>query len=122
MLEKIDDKKAYFSISEVCRETELEQHVLRYWETEFSQLKPKKNRAGNRAYRLKDIQLIKFIKQLLYDEHFTIVGAKKRISESREHANDPDSTEQNLTNNTSKSLPVPLIRRELEAILKILEK
>jgi len=73
--------KTYFSISEVCQETGLEQHVLRYWETEFSQLKPKKNRAGKRAYKLKEINLIKFIKTLLYDELYTIQGAKKRLNE-----------------------------------------
>ena len=57
----ISPGKMYYSISEVCNETGLEQHVLRYWETEFPSLKPKKNRAGNRAYRKKDIDLIKYI-------------------------------------------------------------
>ncbi len=74
-------KKAYYSISEVCRFTSLEPHVLRYWESEFPQLRPKKNRAGNRAYREKDITLIKNIKHLLYDEKFTISGARKKLSE-----------------------------------------
>jgi DNA-binding transcriptional MerR regulator len=76
--------KMYYSISEVCRETALEQHVLRYWETEFPQLKPKKNRAGNRAYRSKEIKLIKYIKYLLYHEKFTIQGAKKKLAETRD--------------------------------------
>jgi DNA-binding transcriptional MerR regulator len=74
----------YYSISEVCHETGLEQHVLRYWETEFPQLRPKKNRAGNRAYRSKEIKLIKFIKYLLYHEKFTIQGAKKKLAETRD--------------------------------------
>ncbi|NLL12172.1 MAG: MerR family transcriptional regulator [Fibrobacter sp.] len=74
-------KKAYYSISEVCRFTSLEPHVLRYWESEFPQLRPKKNRAGNRAYRDKDIEIIKNIKHLLYDEKFTISGARKKLSE-----------------------------------------
>ena len=73
-------EKMYYSISEVCGETGLEQHVLRYWETEFPNLKPKKNRAGNRAYRRKDIELIKRIKYLLYEKQFTIQGAKKVLS------------------------------------------
>lgn len=76
-------KKLYYSISEVCALTELEQHVLRYWESEFPQLRPKKNRAGNRAYRDKDIEIIKYIKHLLYEEKFTIPGAKKKIAESK---------------------------------------
>jgi DNA-binding transcriptional MerR regulator len=76
--------KMYYSISEVCRETGLEQHVLRYWETEFPQLKPKKNRAGNRAYRAKEIKLVKYIKYLLYNEKFTIQGAKRKLADTKE--------------------------------------
>lgn len=75
--------KTYYSISEVCTQTSLEPHVLRYWESEFSQLRPKKNRAGNRAYRTKDIDIIKYIKFLLYEEKFTIPGAKKRLTEAK---------------------------------------
>lgn len=78
-------KKTYYSISEVCSKTGLEQHVLRYWESEFGQLRPKKNRAGNRAYREKDIELINYIKYLLYDEHYTIAGAKKRLAETKDY-------------------------------------
>jgi DNA-binding transcriptional MerR regulator len=70
-------KKLYYSISEVSKITGLEQYVLRYWETEFEQLKPAKNRAGNRIYTNKDIKLIMHIKQLLRDEKYTIEGAKK---------------------------------------------
>jgi DNA-binding transcriptional MerR regulator len=77
----LDNKKAYYSISEVCAKTGLESHVLRYWETEFPQLRPKKNRAGNRAYRDKDIEIIRYIKYLLYEEQFTILGAKKKCAE-----------------------------------------
>ena len=76
----LNPNKIYYSISEVCTELDLEQHVLRYWENEFSQLRPKKNRAGNRAYRAKDVKLIKFIKFLLHEELFTIQGAKKKLS------------------------------------------
>lgn len=70
-------KKLYYSISEVSKITGLEQYVLRYWETEFDQLKPAKNRAGNRIYTNKDIKLILHIKTLLRDEKYTIEGAKK---------------------------------------------
>ncbi len=58
--------------------------MLRYWESEFPQLRPKKNRAGNRAYREKDIEVILAIKHLLYSEQFTIPGAKKKIAEAKE--------------------------------------
>lgn len=70
-------RKLYYSISEVSKITGIEQYVLRYWETEFEQLKPQKNRAGNRIYTNKDIQLILHIKTLLRERKFTIEGAKK---------------------------------------------
>ncbi len=70
-------KKLYYSISEVSKITNLEQYVLRYWESEFDELKPQKNRAGNRIYTNKDIQLILFIKKLLREERYTIEGAKQ---------------------------------------------
>ena len=69
-------KKLYYSISEVSEITDLKAYVLRYWETEFSQLKPPKNRAGNRTYRKKDIEIILKIKDLLYEKKFTIDGAR----------------------------------------------
>ena len=70
-------KKLYYSISEVAKITDLEQYVLRYWEAEFEQLKPAKNRAGNRIYTNRDIKLILYIKKLLRDERYTIEGAKQ---------------------------------------------
>jgi len=80
-----ENKKTYYSISEVCTKTGLEPHVLRYWESEFSQLRPKKNRAGNRAYREKDIDIVRYIKYLLYQEQYTIPGAKKKLLETRDY-------------------------------------
>jgi DNA-binding transcriptional MerR regulator len=74
-------KKLYYSISEVSKMTEVEQYVLRYWETEFEQLKPQKNRAGNRIYSNKDIQLILYIKNLLRNKKYTIEGAKKILED-----------------------------------------
>ena len=73
--------KLYYSISEVSELTELEATVLRYWEKEFPQLRPKHNRGGKRMYREKDIRVIREIKRLTRDEGFTIAGAKKRIQE-----------------------------------------
>jgi DNA-binding transcriptional MerR regulator len=72
-------RKLYYSISEVSKIAGLEQYVLRYWETEFAQLKPAKNRAGNRIYTNKDIKLIFEIRRLLRDEKYTIEGAKKLL-------------------------------------------
>src|ERR1039457_1690152 len=70
-------KKLYYSISEVSKITDMEQYVLRYWESEFEQLNPQKNRAGNRIYTNKDIQVILHIKSLLREKKYTIEGAKK---------------------------------------------
>lgn len=76
-MKSIGIKKLYYSISEVSKITDLEQYVLRYWESEFDQLKPQKNRAGNRVYTNKDIKLILHIKKLLREERYTIEGAKQ---------------------------------------------
>ncbi len=80
-MEAREFKKLYYSISEVSEVTGLKQYVLRYWETEFSQLKPTKNRAGNRTYRSSDIDLIMEIKSLLYGRKFTLKGAKQYLKE-----------------------------------------
>jgi DNA-binding transcriptional MerR regulator len=80
-------KKLYYSISEVSKLTDLEQYILRYWETEFDQLKPSKNRAGNRIYTNKDIKMILLIKKLLREEKYTIEGAKKILSDPAELKN-----------------------------------
>jgi DNA-binding transcriptional MerR regulator len=74
-------KKLYYSISEVSKIADIEQYVLRYWETEFELLRPQKNRAGNRIYTNKDIQLIMHIKELLREKKYTIEGAKKILEE-----------------------------------------
>ena len=74
-------KKLYYSISEVSKIADIEQYVLRYWETEFEQLTPQKNRAGNRIYTNKDIRLILYIKELLREKKYTIEGAKKILED-----------------------------------------
>lgn len=74
-------KKLYYSISEVSKITDVEQYVLRFWENVFEQLRPQKNRAGNRIYTNKEIELILFIKGLLRDQKYTIEGAKKVLNE-----------------------------------------
>ncbi len=76
-------KKAYYAIGEVCDLTGLKDHVLRYWETQFDVLNPTKNRAGNRVYRPKEVELILLVKHLLYEEKYTIEGARKKLLEMR---------------------------------------
>ena len=76
-------KRAYYSIGEVCDLTGLKAHVLRYWETQFEILHPTKNRAGNRVFRPKEIELILLVKHLLYEQKFTIDGARQRLLDMR---------------------------------------
>jgi DNA-binding transcriptional MerR regulator len=72
-------KRLYYSISDVSDLVGLKAHILRFWESEFPMLRPRKNRAGNRAYTERDIRVVRLIKQLLYDEKYTIDGAKARL-------------------------------------------
>ncbi len=74
-------EKLFFRIGEVCDLIKVQPHVLRYWETEFPMLAPQKNRAGQRVYRRKDVEMVLRIRDLLYEEKFTIAGAKKRLLE-----------------------------------------
>ena len=76
-------KKAYYSIGEVCDLTSLKPHVLRYWETQFELLHPTKNRAGNRVFRPKEVELVLLVKHLLYEKKFTIDGARQRLLDMR---------------------------------------
>ena len=77
------ESKLYRSISEVSDMLDVKAHVLRYWETQFSMLRPKKNRAGNRMYRPEDVRLLLRIKELLYDRRYTIAGARRTLLDDR---------------------------------------
>jgi len=77
------DGKLYRSISEVSEMLDVKPHVLRYWETQFSMLRPKKNRAGNRMYRPDEVKLLLRIRELLYGKRFTIAGARRTLLAER---------------------------------------
>ncbi len=72
-------EKLFFKIGEVCDITGVQAHVLRYWESEFPMLAPQKNRAGQRTYRKRDVEMALRIKELLYEDQYTIAGAKKKL-------------------------------------------
>ena len=120
-------KKLYYSIGEVSEITGLKQYVLRYWEKEFPSLTPTKNRAGNRAYREKDIQLIQYIKHLLYDKRFTIEGAKQKLKEKKpedwqkaidtENRNELDET---VGERTDTAMVLSEIKKGLNELLEML--
>ena len=122
-MEAKDIKKMYYSISEVSEITELKQYVLRYWETEFSQLKPNKNQAGNRIYRSHDIDVILDIKSLLYDRKFTIKGAQQHLKQPS------DETQQIIPSNKivklSNSLDIKTLKdlkHGLDDLIKLIEQ
>jgi DNA-binding transcriptional MerR regulator len=118
----ITSGKTYYSISEVCGQIGVEAHVLRYWESEFPQLRPKKNRAGNRAYRDKDIEIIKTIRHLLYEEGFTIPGAKKRLSMSRSNPAEAEQTALELGTPAAPPGNMNEVKKELKEILSLLKE
>ncbi len=72
-------EKIFFKIGEVCDIVDVQAHVLRYWETEFPQLSPQKNRSGQRSYRRRDVEIALRIKELLYEDEYTIAGARKKL-------------------------------------------
>ena len=112
-------KKLYYSISEVSEITKLKAYVLRYWETEFSQLSPPKNRAGNRTYRQKDIDIILKIKDLLYNKKYTIDGARNCLKDK-----DSDGSVDNSVhvNSDKDKIILSRIKDELKSILSIISK
>ena len=73
-------EKLFFKIGEVCELAGVQAHVLRYWESEFPMLAPQKNRAGQRVYRKRDVEIALRVKELLYEDQYTIAGAKKRLA------------------------------------------
>ncbi|MFQ6605817.1 MAG: MerR family transcriptional regulator [Fidelibacterota bacterium] len=110
-------KKLYYSIGEVSKITGIKPYVLRYWQTEFKQLNPPKNRAGNRTYRQKDIELIQQIKSLLYDQKYTIEGARKFLEEHKDGQPVAEPSHSPDLNQLIKS-----IRQELLEILHIIRE
>ena len=103
--------KKFYSITEVSKITGVEPHVLRYWETEFSNLRPHKNRAGKRDYEKKDIEVILRIKELLYEELYTIAGAKKKL----------EGEPKKVAGRETLKFALSEVKEELISILKLLE-
>lgn len=111
--------KLYFKIGEVSELLGVEPYVLRYWETEFPGLSPKKSGTGHRLYRRKDVELLLRIKHLLYEKRFTIEGARQSLQATAK------GSKPKLARRVQQELfsedPLPEIRRELVEILQILK-
>ena len=117
-------KKLYYSIGEVSKMMDLKAYVLRYWETEFKQLKPPKNRAGNRTYRQSDIDLILYIKDLLYTKKFTIEGARHQLAMEKDGKKGGVSKTVESVQQAAPARKETLlkIKQELETLLEILRR
>jgi DNA-binding transcriptional MerR regulator len=109
------ESKLYYSISEAAALTKIKPHVLRYWESQFKMLRPKKNKAGNRMYRKRDLKLILLIKELLYEQGFTISGAKKKLQDEKDAIRDQLEFSFGDVDRAALLLEV---RRELESLLR----
>jgi DNA-binding transcriptional MerR regulator len=108
--------KLYFRIGEVSELADTQPYVLRYWETEFPSLKPVKSPSGHRLYRRQDVEMVLEIKRLLYEEGFTIEGARKCLAGSPHPAAEPKRR------GSSGSAELKAIKRELEGILTIVSR
>lgn len=108
--------KRYFTIGEVSDLCGVKPHVLRYWEQEFTQLKPVKRRGNRRYYQHHEVLLIRKIRELLYEQGFTISGARNRLSEGREIPQDPDAAVR-LT-----AAELQALRTELHSIKELLNQ
>jgi DNA-binding transcriptional MerR regulator len=112
------DGKMYRPISEVSDMVGVKPHVLRYWETQFSMLRPKKNRAGNRMYRPEEVKMLLRIKELLYTRRFTIAGAKRRLLDERK---DTPQLDMGLVA-SDRTLAIHEVKEELQRIVSRLRE
>ena len=115
------DPKLYYSIREVAEYSGVKAHVLRYWEQEFPSLRPKKNRAGNRSYRPRDIEEILKIRKLLYEDGFKIDGARKLLRGT------PEKVEQisllgDQPDRAARRAKVAQLKREVKDLLEFIRK
>ena len=109
--------RLYYSISEVSDMIGVKPHVLRYWETQFKMLRPKKGRGGARMYRKRDVEILFEVKQLLYDHRFTIAGARRKLLDER---GSKEQMELGFVR-TDREEMLRALRRDLEGLLTILQ-
>jgi DNA-binding transcriptional MerR regulator len=101
--------KLYFKIGEVCKITGVEPYILRYWESEFKLVKPYRTKSNQRLYRKKDVESILKIKKMLYEDKFTIAGAKLKLKDSNIHEKEKDK---------EKQLPLGFVPHKYREVLK----
>mgnify|MGYP001612953622 FL=1 len=108
--------RLYYSISDVSDMVGVKPHVLRYWETQFKMLRPKKGRGGARMYRKRDVEILFQVKQLLYDQRFTIAGARRKLLDDRGSREQMELT----FTRTDREEMLRALRRDMEGLLHIL--
>lgn len=111
--------KLYYSISEVSDLVGVKPHVLRYWETQFKMLRPRKGRGGARMYRKRDIEVLFDIKQLLYDQRFTIAGARRKILDDKHDGK--DQIELPFTK-LDREETIRALKKDMESLLQMLKQ
>ena len=104
--------KLFYKIGEVSRIAGVEPYVLRYWESEFSFLRPRKNKSGQRVYTRKDLDLVLRIRKLLYEDRYSIEGVRKKLGE-----NEPPRQSQNLAVQSSSKEVIEKVKKRLREIL-----
>ena len=108
--------REFYSIGEVCESLGIKPHVLRYWETQFDGLSPTKNRAGNRMYRLGELELIALIQRLLHEDRYTIEGARMKLSAIQRQGDADEESARALERAFIRSL-----RHELDSLEELLD-
>ena len=121
MTDKKIPNKLFFKIGEVCELTDTQPYVLRYWESEFPALAPAKNNSGQRIYRRRDIETILRIKTLLYEEGFTIAGAKKRLEQELKGSSEGQRSDSDQVVADPLKEKIQEIKNELKDLLSVLE-
>ncbi|UCE78314.1 MAG: MerR family transcriptional regulator [Nitrospiraceae bacterium] len=110
--------KLFYKIGEVSQRTGVESYVLRYWETEFPFLKPRKNKSGQRVYVKKDLDLILQLKKMLYQDRYTIEGARKKLSEGSLRVSEPlPASDADNSNSQSSVKAIELVKKRLRKML-----
>lgn len=116
-MRSIPTGRLYYSISEVSDMIGVKPHVLRYWETQFKMLRPKKGRGGARMYRKRDVEVLFEVKQLLYENRFTIAGARRKLLDERQNKEQMELT----FARTDREEMIRALRKDLESLLAMVQ-
>ncbi len=112
-------EKIFFKIGEVCEIVSVQAHVLRYWETEFPMLSPQKNRSGQRSYRRRDVEIAVRVKELLYQDQYTIAGARKKLQTELRESNRGKTAPQPVASETEISTGEKKVKRKTQQQLEL---